>query len=140
MEKITSDLLKCIPKSTNAITNTFIITSLGFLRYKNEDVLNAFCDTLFKKSINYKFHNYSSILQTFAALQFKSEKASSFIKVRRKILQCFSFLYIILAVRERKAIFIFFDMHLYYFYNRVSLNNQTHFVYLHPNGWILLGP
>lgn len=80
LEKITSDLLKCIPKSTNATTNTFIITSLGFLRYKNEDVLNAFCDTLFKKSINYKFLNYSSILQTFAALQFKSEKASTFIK------------------------------------------------------------
>ncbi|KAL6422068.1 hypothetical protein ACFW04_010850 [Cataglyphis niger] len=80
LEKITSDLLECIPKSTNAVTNTSIITSLGFLRYKNEDVLNAFCNTLFKKSINYKFHNYSSILQTFAALQFKSENASSFIK------------------------------------------------------------
>lgn len=80
LEKITSDLLKCIPKSTNAVTNTFIITSLGFLRYKNENVLDAFCDTLFKESINYKFYNYSSILQTFAALQFKSEKATSFIE------------------------------------------------------------
>ncbi|KAM0735946.1 FAST kinase domain-containing protein 4 [Formica fusca] len=80
LEKIASDLLECIPKSTNAVTNTSIITSLGFLRYKNEDVLNAFCNTLFKKSINYKFQDYSSILQTFAALQFKSESASSFIK------------------------------------------------------------
>ncbi|XP_072765045.1 FAST kinase domain-containing protein 4 isoform X2 [Anoplolepis gracilipes] len=80
LEKITSDLLEHIPKSTNAVTNTSIITSLGYLHYKNEDVLKAFCNTFFKKSINYKFQNYSSILQTFAALQFKSESASSFIK------------------------------------------------------------
>lgn len=80
LEKITSDLLKCIPKSTNVGTNTSIITSLGFLRYKNEDVLNAFCNTFFKESINYKFHDYSSILQTFAALQYKSKFGSSLIK------------------------------------------------------------
>lgn len=80
LEKITSDLLKCIPKGTNVGTNRSILTSLGFLRYKNEEVLNAFCNTFFKESINYKFHDYSSILQTFAALQYKSESASSLIK------------------------------------------------------------
>lgn len=80
LEKITSDLLECIPESCNAAINKSIITSLGFLRYKNVDVLDAFCDTFFKKSMNYKFLDYSSILQTFAALQFKSQKANLFIE------------------------------------------------------------
>lgn len=85
MEKITSDLLECLPKSTNAATNKYIITSLGFLHYKNESVLDVICDTLFSNSINYKFQDYSSILQTFAALQYKSERVNSFIEVYRKI-------------------------------------------------------
>lgn len=80
LEKITSDLLECLPKSTNATTNRYVTTSLGLLRYKNENVLDAICDTLFANSINYKFKDYSSILQTFAALQYKSERANLFIE------------------------------------------------------------
>ncbi|XP_032679093.1 FAST kinase domain-containing protein 4 [Odontomachus brunneus] len=80
LEKIMADLLQCIPKNINAVTNKSIITSLGFLHYKNEDVLDIFCDTLFNKSISYKLQDYSSILQTFAALQYKSQKVSAFIE------------------------------------------------------------
>lgn len=80
LEKITSDLLTCIPESNNAAINKSIITSLGFLRYKNTDVLDAFCDTFFTKLMDYNFLDYSSILQTFAALQYKSQKADLFIK------------------------------------------------------------
>ncbi|XP_024890910.1 FAST kinase domain-containing protein 4 [Temnothorax curvispinosus] len=80
LEKITSDLLACIPNSQNAAINKSIITSLGFLRYKNVNVLDAFCDTFFKKSMDYTLLDYSSILQTFAALQYKSQKANSFIE------------------------------------------------------------
>ncbi|XP_012061877.1 PREDICTED: protein TBRG4, partial [Atta cephalotes] len=80
LDKIASDLLKCIPKNKNAALNKSIITSLGFLRYKNTDILDAFCNTLFMKSIDYKFLDYSSILQTFAALQYKSQKANSFLE------------------------------------------------------------
>ncbi|KAL0117473.1 hypothetical protein PUN28_010355 [Cardiocondyla obscurior] len=80
LEKITSDLLVCASQSNNAAINKSIITSLGFLRYKNEDVLDAFCDTFFKKSVNYDFLDYSSIIQTFAALRYKSQKANSFIE------------------------------------------------------------
>lgn len=82
MEKITLDLLTCIPRSKNAAINKSIITSLGFLRCKNVDVLDAFCDTFFTKSMDYSVMDYSSILQTFAALQHKSEKANSFIEVK----------------------------------------------------------
>lgn len=74
----------CIPESNNAAINKSIITSLGFLRYKDTDVLDAFCDTFFAKSMDYNFLDYSSILQTFAALQYKSQKANLFIKVYRK--------------------------------------------------------
>jgi len=79
-----NDLLECIPKSSNVITNRSIIKSLGFLYYKNENVLNAFCDTLLKESINYTLQDYSSILQTFAILQYKSERLNPFIKVCNK--------------------------------------------------------
>jgi hypothetical protein len=81
-----NDLLECIPKSNNGVTNRSIIRSLGFLYYKNEDVLNAFCDTLLKESINYKLQDYYSILQTFAALQYKSERLNPFINVCTKTL------------------------------------------------------
>ncbi|EFN82910.1 Protein TBRG4 [Harpegnathos saltator] len=74
-----ADLMQCLPKSTSAVTNKSIITSLGFLHYKNVDVLDMFCDTFFNKSIDYKLQDYSSILQTFATLQYKSQKASAFI-------------------------------------------------------------
>ncbi|XP_067215515.1 FAST kinase domain-containing protein 4 [Linepithema humile] len=80
LEKITADLLECLPKSISAATNRYIVTSLGFLHYKNENVLDTICDTLFANSINYKFQDYSSILQTFAALQYKSERVNSFIE------------------------------------------------------------
>ncbi|XP_011873020.1 PREDICTED: protein TBRG4 [Vollenhovia emeryi] len=80
LEKITSDLLACIPENKSAALNKSIITSLGFLRYKNVSVLDAFCDTFFEKSMDYKFMDYSSILQTFAALQYKSQKANSFLE------------------------------------------------------------
>ncbi|XP_014479961.1 PREDICTED: protein TBRG4 [Dinoponera quadriceps] len=80
LEKVMADLLQCLPTSTNAATNKYIITSLGFLHYKNEDVLDVFCDTLFNTSVEYKLHHYSSILQTFAALCYKSQKANTFIK------------------------------------------------------------
>ncbi|KYQ57603.1 Protein TBRG4 [Trachymyrmex zeteki] len=73
LEKIACDLLECIPKNKNTALNKSIITSLGFLRYKNMDVLDAFCKTLFMKSMDYKFLDYSSILQTFAVLQYKSQ-------------------------------------------------------------------
>lgn len=80
LEKITSDLLGCISENNNCAINKSIITSLGFLRYKNVNLLDAFCNTFFKNSMEYNFLDYSSILQTFAALQFKSQKANSFIK------------------------------------------------------------
>ncbi|EGI57960.1 PREDICTED: protein TBRG4 [Acromyrmex echinatior] len=80
LEKIASDLLKYIPKNRNAALNKSIITSLGFLRYKNTDILDAFCDTLYMKSIDYKFLHYSSIIQTFAALQYKSQKTNLFLE------------------------------------------------------------
>ncbi|KYN05768.1 Protein TBRG4 [Cyphomyrmex costatus] len=80
LEKIASDLLECVPRSKNAAINKSIITSLGFLRYKNMDVLDIFSDTLFMKSMDYKFLDYSSILQTFAALQYKSKKANLFLE------------------------------------------------------------
>ncbi|XP_012523455.1 FAST kinase domain-containing protein 4 [Monomorium pharaonis] len=80
LEKIANDLLECIPESDSTTVNTAILTSLGFLRYKNENVLDAFCDTFFKQSMKYKLLDYSSILQTFAALQYKSEKANAFVK------------------------------------------------------------
>lgn len=88
LEKIMADLLQCIPENRNTITNKSIITSLGFLHYKNEDILDAFCDTLFNQSISYKLEDYSSILQTFAALHYKSQKASDFVKVCKKISRC----------------------------------------------------
>lgn len=84
MEKITFDLLACIPKNESGAINKSIITSLGFLRYKNVKVLDAFCDTFFVKSMNYKFLDYSSILQTFAALQYKSHKGNVLIEVHQK--------------------------------------------------------
>ncbi|KYN34195.1 Protein TBRG4 [Trachymyrmex septentrionalis] len=87
LEKIASNLLKCIPKNKNAALNKSLITSLGFLRYKNMNILDAFCDTLFMKSINYKFLDYSAILQTFAALQYKSQKANLFLE---KFAECAS--------------------------------------------------
>ncbi|KAL6260606.1 hypothetical protein P5V15_008126 [Pogonomyrmex californicus] len=80
LEKITSDLMICIPRNNSAAINKSIITSLGFLHYKNENVLDAFCDTFFTTSMNYKFLDYSSILQTFAALRHKSKKANLFIR------------------------------------------------------------
>ncbi|KAG5333875.1 FAKD4 protein, partial [Acromyrmex heyeri] len=80
LEKIASDLLKYIPKNRNAALNKSIITSLGFLRYKNTDILDAFCNTLYMKSIDYKFLDYSSIIQTFAALQYKSQKTNLFLE------------------------------------------------------------
>lgn len=86
MGKIVTDLLEGIPKNTKAITNKSIITSLGFLHFKNERVLDAFSDTLYAESINYKFQDYSSILQTFAALQYNTEKSRLFIKVYENIL------------------------------------------------------
>lgn len=76
------DLLDCIPKTSSAVTNRSIITSLGFLYYKNENVLDAFCDTMINESIKYKPQDYLSILQTFAALQYKSERIKPFIEVR----------------------------------------------------------
>lgn len=88
LEKIMADLLQCLPKSTNSITNKSIITSLGFLHYKNEGVLDTFCDTLFDKSIDYKLQDYSSILQTFAALQYKSQKANTFTEVCKEPSRC----------------------------------------------------
>lgn len=81
LEKIMTDLLQCIPKNNNSITNKSIITSLGFLRYKNEDVLDMFYSTLFEKSIDYKLQDYLSILQTFAGLQYKPQKINAFIEV-----------------------------------------------------------
>ncbi|KAG5317729.1 FAKD4 protein, partial [Pseudoatta argentina] len=51
-----------------------------FLRYKNTDILDAFCNTLYMKSIDYKFLDYSSIIQTFAALQYKSQKTNLFLE------------------------------------------------------------
>ncbi|KYN20953.1 Protein TBRG4 [Trachymyrmex cornetzi] len=87
LEKIASDLLECVPKSKNAALNKSIITSLGFLRYKNTDILDALCNTLFLNSMDYKFLDYSSILQTFAALQHKSLKANSFLE---KFTECVS--------------------------------------------------
>ncbi|XP_020278166.1 protein TBRG4 [Pseudomyrmex gracilis] len=78
--KIVTDLLEGIPKNTKAVTNKSIITSLGFLHYKNERVLDAFSDTLYAESLNYKFQDYSSILQTFAALQYNTEKSRLFIE------------------------------------------------------------
>lgn len=112
LEKIMSDLLDCISRSTNAATNRSIITSLGFLHYKNEDVLDAFCDTLFVKLMNYKYHDYSSILRTFAILQYKSERARSFIEV---VLQIFCIFYVKWEFYDcEKNHILFFTISIFY--------------------------
>jgi len=112
-----SDLMECIPKSDNAVTNKSIIRSLGFLYYKNEDVLNAFCDTLLKESINYKLQDYFSILQTFAALQYKSERLNPFIEVRKRYKNFF-----ILYAKNLELFFLtILILPFFYFFNAVYL-------------------
>ncbi|RLU19453.1 hypothetical protein DMN91_008010 [Ooceraea biroi] len=83
LEKIMNDLLICIPNTDmciNSVTSKSILTSLGFLFYKNVDVLDAFCDAVFNESVYYKTHDCLSILQTFAALQYKPKKINLFLE------------------------------------------------------------
>jgi len=79
LEKVTSDLIRCIPECQKSSVIGSICTSLGILRYKDYDLLQTLSEWAIKNVDICRGHDLTSVLMTFASVNFTPSSQEDFV-------------------------------------------------------------